>query len=158
MSRFDRIDRQLLMLLQQDASQSNAELAEKVHLSTNACWRRVKRLEEEGVISRRVALLSEEALNLGVTVFVAIKTSEHNDDWLKRFAAGVSELPEVVGFYRMSGEIDYMLRVVVRDIQDYDRVYKRLIAIAPLHDVSSMFAMERIKSSTELPLTHLDAS
>ena len=153
--KFDQIDRQLLMLLQQDCSLSNAELADKVHLSANACWRRIKRLEDDGVIERRVALLSSEALDLPVTVFVTIKTSEHNDAWLKRFAEGVVQLPEVVGFYRMSGDIDYMLKVVVRDIQDYDRVYKRLIAIVPLHDVSSMFAMECLKSSTELPLTHV---
>ena len=153
--KLDRLDRQLLALLQEDASLSNAELAERVNLSTNACWRRIRRLEEEGFIRKRVALLSEAALDLGVTVFVAIKTSAHNDEWLGRFAEGVRDLPEVVEFYRLSGDIDYMLKVVVRDIQDYDRVYKKLISIAPLHDVSSSFAMERIKSSTALPLDHL---
>jgi Lrp/AsnC family transcriptional regulator len=153
--KLDRLDRKLLALLQDDASLSNAELAERVNLSTNACWRRVKRLEEEGVIRKRVALLSQETLGLGVTVFVAIKTSAHTDEWLSAFAQGVRDLPEVVEFYRLSGDTDYLLKVVVRDIQDYDRVYKKLISIAPLHDVSSSFAMERIKSSTALPLDHL---
>ena len=121
----------------------------------NACWRRVKRLDENNVIRKRVALLSEAALNLGVTVFVSVKTSQHNDQWLADFALGVKALPEVVEFYRMSGEVDYLLKIVVQDIDDYDRVYKKLIAVAPLHDVSSSFAMERIKSSTALPLHHL---
>ncbi len=102
-----------------------------------------------------MALLSESALQLGVTVFVSVKTSQHNDKWLADFAAGVKALPEVVEFYRMSGDIDYLLKIVVQDIGDYDRVYKKLIAVAPLHDVSSSFAMERIKSSTALPLHHL---
>ena len=110
--KLDRLDRQLLALLQEDASLSNAELAERVNLSTNACWRRIRRLEEEGFIRKRVALLSEAALDLGVTVFVAIKTSAHNDEWLGRFAEGVRDLPEVVEFYRLSGDIDYMLRIV----------------------------------------------
>jgi len=153
--KLDRIDRQLLSLLQEDASLSNAELAEQVSLSPNACWRRVKQMEEAGIIRKRVALLSEDRIGLGVTVFVAIKASSHSEDWLRKFAQGVRDMPEVVEFYRMSGETDYLLKVVVRDIQDYDRVYKKLIAIVPLNDVSSSFAMERIKSSTALPLTHL---
>lgn len=153
--RMDDKDREILRHLQDNARLTNAELAERVNLSTNACWRRVKRLEEEGFIRKRVALLSQEALGLGVTVFVAIKTSAHTDEWLSAFAQGVRDLPEVVEFYRLSGDTDYLLKVVVRDIQDYDRVYKKLISIAPLHDVSSSFAMERIKSSTALPLDHL---
>jgi Lrp/AsnC family transcriptional regulator len=155
MSNFDKYDLSILHHLQDDAALSNAELAERVHLSTNACWRRVKRLEEDGVIRKRVALLSNEALNLGVTVFVSVKTSEHTDTWLDRFAAGIKAIPEVVEFYRMSGEIDYLMKVIVRDIADYDRVYKKLISVAPMHDVSSSFAMERIKSSTALPLHNL---
>ncbi|MCP5181764.1 MAG: Lrp/AsnC family transcriptional regulator [Pseudomonadales bacterium] len=153
--KLDRIDRQILSLLQDDAGLSNAELAEKVNLSANACWRRVKQLEESGIIRKRVALLSAEKLGLGVTVFVSIKAGSHSEEWLRKFAQGVSELPEVVEFYRLSGETDYLLKVMVRDIQDYDRVYKKLIATAPLSDVSSSFAMERIKSSTALPLTQL---
>ena len=143
------------MALQANAARTNAELADHVGLSANACWRRVKRLEELGVIRKRVALLREDELNLNVTVFVAVKTTEHNDAWLERFAEGVRAIPEVVEFYRLSGDTDYLLKIVARDIEDYDRVYKKLIAVAPLHDVSSSFAMERIKSSTALPLDHL---
>lgn len=153
MEELDRLDRRILALLQEDASVSNAEISERIGLSPNACWRRTKRLEEQGVIRRRVALLNQEDLDLKVTVFVGIKTNQHNDQWLKKFAKGIAGIPEVVEFYRMSGDIDYMLKIVARDIGDYDRVYKKLIAVAPLHDVSSSFAMERIKSTTALPLT-----
>ena len=114
-----------------------------------------KRLEEQNVIRQHVVLLSEKTLGLNLTVFVSIKTNEHNDNWLKRFAAGVKAIPEVVEFYRISGATDYLLKIITRDIQDYDRVYKKLISVAPLHDVSSSFAMERIKSSTALPLDHM---
>ncbi len=151
--KLDRLDSQILHRLQLDAGISNAELAEQIGLSANACWRRVKRLEDEGVIRARVALLDPNRLGLGVTVFVTIKTTEHNERWLSTFSRGVSALPEVVEFYRMSGDVDYLLKIVVRDIADYDRVYKKLIAVAPLSDVSSSFAMEQIKSSTALPVT-----
>ncbi len=154
----DRFDRRILEQLQTDSDIAVAQLAEQIGLSTNACWRRIKRLEESGLIRRRVALLDERALDLKLTVFVAVKTNEHNDRWLKTFAEGVKALPEVVEFYRMSGDTDYLLKIVVKDIDDYDRVYKKLIAVAPMHDVSSSFAMERIKSSTALPLDHLAAS
>ena len=150
--KLDRIDFRILDLLQEDASLSNADVAERVGLSANACWRRTRRLEEQGVIRKRVALLSQEKLSLNVTVFVGIRTNEHNDRWLKKFADGVRQIPEVVEFYRMSGDTDYMLKIVVRDIADYDRVYKKLISVVPLHDVSSSFAMERLKSTTALPL------
>ena len=149
----DRLDLRILTLLQEDASLSNAEIAEQVGLSANACWRRVRRLEERGVIRKRVALLSQEKLALDVTVFVGIRTNEHSEQWLKKFSDGVAGIPEVVEFYRMSGDTDYMLKIVVKDIADYDRVYKKLISVVPLHDVSSSFAMERIKSTTALPLT-----
>jgi len=112
-------------------------------------------MEEAGIIRKRVALLSEERVGLGVTVVVSIRTSNHTEEWLKKFGQGVRDMPEVVEFYRLSGETDYRLKGVVRDIQDYDRVYKKLIAIAPLNDVSSSFAMEQIKSSTALPLDNL---
>jgi len=153
MEELDRLDRRILALLQEDASLTNAEISERIGLSPNACWRRTKRLEEQGVIRRRVALLNQEQLDLKVTVFVGIKTNQHNDQWLKKFAKGIAGIPEVVEFYRMSGDVDYMLKIVARDIGDYDRVYKKLIAVAPLHDVSSSFAMERIKSTTALPLS-----
>jgi Lrp/AsnC family transcriptional regulator len=153
--KIDRFDHRILQQLQSNADIAISELAEQIGLSTNACWRRIKRLEELGVIRGRVALLDERALGLRLTVFVAIKTSEHNDSWLERFSDGVKNIPEVIEFYRMSGETDYLLKIVARDIDDYDRVYKKLISVAPLHDVSSSFAMERIKSSTALPLQHL---
>ena len=152
MEELDRLDRRILTLLQEDAGLSNADIAEQVGLSSNACWRRVRRLEERGVIEKRVALLNPEKLALNVTVFVGIRTNEHNDQWLAKFSAGVAATPEVVEFYRMSGDTDYLLKIVVKDIADYDRVYKKLISVAPLHDVSSSFAMERIKTTTALPV------
>ena len=154
----DRFDHRILQSLQTNSEISAAELAELIGLSTNACWRRIKRLQESGIIRRQVALLNEKALGLNVTVFVSVKTNEHTDGWLTKFAEGVKSIPEVVEFYRMSGDIDYLLKIVVRDINDYDRVYKKLISVAPMHDVSSSFAMERIKSSTALPLDHLGTS
>ncbi len=153
--KIDRFDHRILQQLQVDTDIAIAELAEQIGLSTNACWRRIKRLEELGFIRGRVALLNERALGLRLTVFVSIKTSEHNDSWLENFSSGVKDIPEVVEFYRMSGDTDYLLKIVAQDIDDYDRVYKKLISVAPLHDVSSSFAMERIKSSTALPLDHL---
>jgi Lrp/AsnC family transcriptional regulator len=148
----DRIDFRILGILQKDAQGSVAELAEAVGLSANACWRRVKRLEEAGVIRRRVALLDPVKLERGVTVFVAVRTNRHTEEWLKAFAEGVSKIPEVVELYRMSGEVDYLLKVLVADIDHYDRVYKRLIRVASLSDVSSSFAMEQIKYTTAVPL------
>jgi len=148
----DQIDRRLLAILQQDATVPIAELAERVGLSQTPCWKRVKRLQDGGVITARVALIDREALDLSLTVFVAVKTGRHDEDWLATFAAGAKALPEVVEFYRMSGEVDYLLKVVVRDIAAYDRFYRRLIATAPLTDVSSSFAMEQIKFTTALPI------
>jgi Lrp/AsnC family transcriptional regulator len=149
-------DRRIVELLQHDATQSIAEIAEAVHLSTAACWRRMQKLKDDGVIRRQVVLCDPQKLNVGVTVFVMIRTNQHNPAWLERFAGGVAQIPEVVEFYRMSGEIDYMLRVVVPDIQGYDRVYKKLIEIADLADVSSSFAMEQIKYTTALPLDYVE--
>jgi Lrp/AsnC family transcriptional regulator len=133
-----------------------AELAEIAGLSPTPCWRRVQNLEKAGVIKGRVALLDAEKLNVGTTVFVRVKTNQHNYEWLENFAKAISEIDEVVEFYRMSGDIDYLLRVVVPDIAGYDAVYKRLIKAADLADVSSSFAMEKIKSTTALPLTYTD--
>lgn len=148
----DRTDRRLLALLQEDSTISIADLAERVSLSPTPCWKRVKRLERVGLIRSRVALLDRAALGLDVTVFVAVRTTQHSDEWLQTFAEGVARIPEVVEFYRMSGEVDYLLKVVARDIADYDRIYRKLIKVAPLHDVSSSFAMQEIKSTTALPL------
>ncbi len=148
----DEFDKRILSCLQADSRLSLAELAERVGLSTTPCWRRVQRLQADGVIRAHVALLDRQALNLGVTVFVAIRTNQHNAAWLARFAKAVIEFPEVMDCYRMSGEIDYLLRLVLPDIAAYDRFYKRLIERVELSDVTSMFAMEEIKSTTVLPL------
>lgn len=150
----DDIDRRILKVLQANADLPVAEVAEQVGLSASPCWRRIQKLEAEGIIERRVALLNPEKMNVGVTVFVAIRTSRHDEDWLRDFAAKVTRIPEVVELYRMSGEIDYMLRIVVPDIKAYDAVYKRLIAAVPLFDVSSSFAMEAIKYTTALPVDY----
>ena len=148
----DDIDRSILRLLQEDASLSVSEVGRRVGLSTTPCWRRIQKLEAEGVIRRRVALLDAERLNLGVTVFVAVRTNQHNAEWFERFVQAVVEIPEVVELYRMSGEVDYLLRVVVPDIAAFDGVYQGLIEKVDLYDVSSSFAMEKIKYTTALPV------
>ena len=150
----DSIDLKLLEILQQDADTPLADLAARVHLSPTPCWRRVQKMRAAGVIRSNVALCDAAKLNVGVTVFVSVRTNQHTQGWLERFARGVKEIPEVVEFYRMSGDIDYLLRVVVPDIAGYDAVYKKLIKAADLHDVSSSFAMEQIKYTTALPLNY----
>lgn len=151
----DKKDLQIIALLQQDASISLAELAEAVNLSPTPCWRRLQKLREDGVITRQVALCDAERLKLGVTVFVTIRTSRHSDDWTRQFIEGTRDIPEIVEIYRMTGDVDYLLKIVVPDIKGYDAVYKRLIRVADLSDVSSGFAMEVIKHTTALPLNHL---
>jgi Lrp/AsnC family transcriptional regulator len=148
----DAIDRKILSVLQEDASLSVAEVGSRVGLSSTPCWKRIQKLEAEGVIARRVAVVDPDKVGLGVAVFVAIETGDHSDGWLTHFADVVSAMPEVMEFYRMAGDVDYMLRVVVASIQDYDAFYKRLIAAVPLKNVTSRFAMERIKSTTALPI------
>jgi Lrp/AsnC family transcriptional regulator len=148
------MDRKILRILQRDSSLPVAEVAAQVGLSSTPCWRRIQNLERAGVIRKRVALLDPEKVNVGVTVFVRLKTSAHNYEWLEGFAKAVAEIDEVVEFYRMSGDIDYLLRIVVPDIASYDAVYKRLIKAADLTDVSSSFAMETIKHTTALPLDY----
>ncbi len=148
----DETDRQILACLQEDATMPVAEIARRVGLSSTPCWRRIQKLEEAKVIRARVALLDSKKLNVGITVFVSVRTSRHSLEWLEKFAKVVDEMPEVVEFYRMSGEVDYLLRVVVPDIDAYDRFYKKLIARIELSDVSSSFAMEQIKYTTALPL------
>lgn len=150
----DDRDRNILALLQEDATLSVLELAERVSLSQTACWKRIQRLTQEGVIRKQVCLLDSQQLGVGVTVFVSIKTNHHDMQWFERFSAGVKDMPEVVEFYRMSGETDYLLKVVVPDIHGFDAVYKRLIRVADLFDVSSSFAMEELKYTTALPLDH----
>jgi len=148
------VDKRILGLLQEDASLPVARIGERVHLSPTQCWRRIQKLEQDGHILRRTALLDARKLNVGVTVFVSIKTNQHNQKWFDRFHEAVAAIPEVMEFYRMSGDVDYLLRIVVPDIAAYDAVYKRLIRNAELFDVSSSFAMEQIKYTTALPLTY----
>ena len=149
----DAVDLKILDILQRDCTISVADIGKKVGLSTTPCWRRIQKLEQEGVIEARVALLNPKKIHAGVTVFVAITASEHTTEWLERFHGVVREFPEVVEAYRMSGQVDYLLRIAVPDIESYDRFYKTLISRIPLTDVSSSFAMEQIKYSTALPLT-----
>ena len=148
----DAIDRKILAVLQEDASLSVAEIGSRVGLSSTPCWKRIQRLEADGVITKRVAVIDQDKLGLGVTVFVSVETGDHSEDWLKNFAKVVEAMPEVMEFYRMAGDVDYMLRVVVTDIAGYDAFYKRLIAAVPLKNVTSRFAMEKIKSTTALPI------
>ncbi len=148
----DRIDRDLLALLQRDATLSIADLAQQVGLSATPCWKRIQRLEANGTIERRVAVLNPERLGLGLTVFVAIETGDHSEGWLERFAGTVLTMPEVVEAHRMAGDVDYMLRVVTTDLAAYDAFYKRLIAATSPKNVTSRISMERVKTTTELPL------
>ena len=148
----DAIDRKILAVVQEDASLSVADIGQRVGLSSTPCWKRLQRLEADGVITRRVALIDPDKIGLGTTVFVSVETGDHSQDWLKRFAEVVGAMPEVMEFYRMAGDVDYMLRVAVPDIAGYDAFYKRLIATVPLKNVTSRFAMERIKSTTALPI------
>jgi Lrp/AsnC family transcriptional regulator len=148
----DEMDVKILRILQQDCTRSVADIGKEVGLSTTPCWRRIQKLEEAGVISRRVAVLEPTLVNAGVTVFVFIKTDQHSLAWLERFHAAVVDLPEVIEFYRMSGDVDYLLHVVVPDIAAYDAFYKKLIARVQISKVSSAFAMERSQYTTALPL------
>lgn len=148
----DRLDMQILDALQRDATLSMAQLGAQVGLSSTPCWKRVKRLEDEGFIERRVAVVNRHKVGLPVTVFVSIRAGQHDEKWLTRFAAVVSTLPEVQEFHRMSGDVDYLLKVAASSIDGYDRFYKKLISLVDLAGVSSAFSMEQIKSSTALPL------
>jgi len=148
----DRLDLNILNALQQDATLSMAELGAQVGLSSTPCWKRVKRLEDAGLIERRVTIVNRALVGLPVTVFVSIRAGQHDEKWLKRFASVVSALPEVQEFHRMSGDVDYLLKVVASSIEGYDRFYKKLIGVADLAGVSSAFSMEQIKSTTALPL------
>lgn len=150
--KFDKIDLELLKLIQQDVSMSIDELAQHVGLTKTPCWRRIQKLEKSGVIKKKVALLDTKMLNQDVSVFMQVKTSDHNRDWLEKFSKVASSFKEVVGFYRMAGEYDYMLRILVKDIPAYDDFYKRFIEATSLTDVTSNFAMEEIKNTTEINL------
>jgi Lrp/AsnC family transcriptional regulator len=151
----DKLDRKILELLQKDGGLTAAEVAERIGLSKAPCWRRIKRLEEEGVIKQTVALLNARQLNLGTTAFVTLKTANHSEAWFEKFVKAVRDIPEVVEIHRMSGEVDYLMRIVVPDIDAYDLVYKRLIAAVEFKDVSASFALETIKYTTALPLNYM---
>ena len=148
----DRTDLKILAILQEDASLPVAEVASRVNLSQTPCWRRIQKLEAQGVIERRVALLDPDKIGLGISVFVEIEAADHSPDWLAGFAEAMAGMPEVMEVYRMAGDVDYMLRVAVGSMGEYDEFYRRLIAEVPLKNVTSRFAMERVKSTTAFPL------
>ncbi len=150
----DKFDKKILTLLQEDADISLNHIAEKVSLTKNPCWRRIQKLQDEGIIRKKVALLDPQKLNLGVTIFVNINTNQHTVEWFEKFSGVVNEIPEIIEFYRMSGNVDYMLKIVVPSIQDYDAVYKKLIKRVDIYNVDSYFAMEEMKNMTALPLTY----
>lgn len=148
----DSTDRKILALVQADASLSVAEIAAKVNLSQTPCWRRIQKLEQSGVIERRVALVDPAAIGLGLTVFVAIESGDHSKDWLDRFAEVLGSMAEVMEVYRMAGDVDYLIKVTVADMAAYDDFYQRLIERVPLKNVTSRFAMERVKFTTAYPV------
>lgn len=150
--KLDHIDRRILRELQKDSSRSTAEIADRVGLSMNACWRRIKQLQRQGIVRKQVTLLDPNALGLGLTAFVQVRTSQHTEEWFDQFAGSIRQIEEVVEFHRVSGDYDYLLKVIVSDIADFDRVYKRIIKAAPLQDVTSYFSMEKIKETTEIPV------
>lgn len=152
MQTIDDTDRRILAILQQDAGLSLDEIGSRVALSRNAVWRRIRVMEEAGVIRARVALLDPAALGLGLTVFITLRTSDHSPDWLDRFARATRDLPEILGVYRMTGDLDYLIRARVADVAAYDALYQRLIRRVPLSDVSASFVMEEIKDTTALPV------
>jgi Lrp/AsnC family transcriptional regulator len=151
-SELDAMDVKILHLLQEDASRSIAEIAESVHLSHNACWRRIRQLEESGIIRKRVALLDADKLGFGTTVFVTLRAADYSDEWFDTFAAAVKKIPEVLEFYRLAGDVDYLLKLQVSDIADYNRVSQALTRTVPFRDFSGAFAMEELKNTTAIPL------
>jgi Lrp/AsnC family transcriptional regulator len=148
----DSTDRKILAILQEDASLSVADIANRVNLSQTPCWRRIQKLTEAGVIARRVALVDPDAVGLGLTVFVEIESGDHSKDWFDRFRSAVTEMPEVMEIYRMAGDVDYLLRITVPNMAAVDSFYQRLIATVPLKNVTSRFAMERVKYTTAYPI------
>jgi Lrp/AsnC family transcriptional regulator len=151
----DKLDSRILDLLQTDGALTAAAIADRIGLSKAPCWRRIKKLQDDGIIKQTVALLNAHALNLGTTVFVTLKTAKHNAAWFEQFVRAVREIPEITEIYRMSGDVDYLVRIVVPDIDAYDVVYKRLISTVEFLDVSASFALETIKYTTALPLTYM---
>jgi Lrp/AsnC family transcriptional regulator len=156
--RIDAIDRKILRVLQEDASLSVADIGERVGLSSTPCWKRIQRMEQDGIITGKVALVDQNKIGLGITVFVSVESNDHSEQWLNKFATAVRAMPEVMELYRMAGDVDYMLRVVVSDMQSYDVFYRSLIAAVNLKNVTSRFAMEKIKSITALPVPAYQAA
>ena len=154
MEKLDKTDLKILSILQQNATTAVADIAAQVNLSVTPCWRRIQRLERDGYIRHRVALLDQHKLNVGVTVFVAIKTNNHSSEWLEQFRETVNAIPEILSMYRLSGNVDYLLHLVLPDISAYDKVYKQLIAKVSFQEVSSMFSMEEMKATTAIPLDY----
>lgn len=150
--RLDPIDCRILRELQRDARIGVEALGERVGLSRNACWRRIRLMEEAGVIRAQVTLVDPEALGLGLTVFIAVRTDRHEPEWLERFTRAVGDMPEILGVWRTSGDLDYLLKARVADVRAYDRLYQRLIRKVELADISASFVMEEIKDTTELPV------
>jgi Lrp/AsnC family transcriptional regulator len=148
----DKIDREILRVLQQDSTLAVSDIAARVGLTTTPCWRRIQTLEQQGVIKQRVALLDANKLNLGLTVFVQVKAAKHDSQWLTKFAQHAQNIEQIVEFYRMSGEYDYLLKVIVADMQAFDIFYKKLVGGIDLSDVTSSFAMEQIKYTTAIPV------
>jgi Lrp/AsnC family transcriptional regulator len=151
----DRKDKAILKALQEDATMTVSELADKIGLSKSACWRRIQNLEESGIIGARVTLLNQQALGLNLTVYASVRTHEHSKDWFDRFHEVTTDMPNVMEVHRMSGDIDYLIRAVAPDMNSYDAMYKELISRIKLYDVSSSFSMETIKYTTALPLDYL---
>lgn len=152
----DDIDREILDCLQQDATMPRTEIARRVHLSTTPCWRRVQKLKDSGVIKKEVALLDREKLNVGLTAFVSVRTNQHTPEWVAKFVQAIADIPEVVECYRMSGEVDYLIRIVIPGMKAYDDVYNQLIQAVDIYDVTTSFAMEEIKYSTAIPLDYIE--
>jgi len=148
----DKTDQNILKYLQKDATMSLEAIAEKVGVSLNTCWRRVQALEKSGIIRGRVALLDQDKVGLPLTVFVSVRTDDHSQDWSDRFSNAAREIPQIVEFYRLAGNVDYLLKMTVASVSDYDKVYQSLISKVKISDVSASFAMERMKYTTELPL------
>jgi len=152
--KLDKYDKMILSILQEDADSSLNDIAEKVSLTKNPCWRRIQKLQESGYIRKKVALLNAQKINLGVTVFVNITTNQHTVEWFDKFSEAVNDIPEIIEFYRMSGNVDYILKIMIPSIQEYDSVYKKLIKKVDIYKVESYFAMEEIKNNSALPLAY----
>jgi len=151
----DAFDRKILKIIQNDSTLPVSEIAEQVGLSTSPCWRRIQAMEKDGIIRARVALLDAEKLNVGLTVFVMVKTTNHSSKWLENFSNAIIDIPEIMEFHRLSGDLDYLLKIVIPDMKAYDNFYKKLISKADFSDISSSFAMEELKLTTQLPLDYI---